>query len=51
MKSVLPAERIERIIYLIRNQKVMLDIDLANLYEVETRRLNEQVKRNMISNL
>jgi hypothetical protein len=34
-------------IYLIRNQKVMLDDDLAELYQVETRRLNEQVKRNM----
>ena len=46
MKSILPGEKIERLIYLIRSQKVMLDIDLANLYEVETRRLNEQVKRN-----
>lgn len=33
-------------IYLIRGQKVMLDDDLAELYRVETRRLNEQVKRN-----
>ena len=33
-------------IYLIRNHKVMLDIDLAELYQVETKRLNEQVKRN-----
>ncbi len=33
-------------IYLIRNHKVMLDIDLAELYQVETGRLNEQVKRN-----
>ena len=33
-------------IFIIRNQKVMLDKDLAELYEVETRRLNEQVKRN-----
>ena len=33
-------------IYLIRDQKVMLDADLAELYEVETKRLNEQVKRN-----
>jgi len=47
MKSILPAERIERIIYLIRNQKVMLDLDLADLYGVETKRLNEQVKRNL----
>ena len=34
-------------IYLIRGQKVMLDSDLAILYGVETRRLNEQVKRNI----
>jgi hypothetical protein len=34
-------------IYLIRNHKVMLDEDLAEMYGVETRRLNEQVKRNM----
>lgn len=34
-------------IYLIRNQKVMLDSDLASLYGVETRRLKEQVRRNM----
>ena len=46
MKSILPAERIERLIYLIRSQKVMLDMDFANLYDVETRRINEQVKRN-----
>jgi ORF6N domain len=34
-------------IYLIREHKVMLDGDLAELYQVETRRLNEQVKRNI----
>jgi len=34
-------------IYLIREHKVMLDGDLAGLYQVETRRLNEQVKRNV----
>ena len=33
-------------IYVIRGQKVMLDEDLAQMYNVETRRLNEQVKRN-----
>ncbi|WP_200800894.1 ORF6N domain-containing protein [Pedobacter caeni] len=33
-------------IYMIRDQKVMLDEDLAESYGVETRRLNEQVKRN-----
>jgi phage regulator Rha-like protein len=39
-------ELIERRIYLIRNQKVMLDVDLADLYQVPTKRLNEAVKRN-----
>lgn len=34
-------------IHLIRNHKVMLDFDLAELYQVETGRLNEQVKRNI----
>ena len=34
-------------IYVIRGQKVMLDTDLAEMYKVETKRLNEQVKRNM----
>lgn len=38
---------IEQRIYLIRGCKVMLDSDLAELYQVETRRLNEQVKRNI----
>lgn len=33
-------------IHIIRGQKVMLDEDLAELYEVQTKRLNEQVKRN-----
>jgi hypothetical protein len=41
-----PAERIERSILLIRGQKVMLDADLARIYHVPTKRLNEQVKRN-----
>ena len=39
-------EQIESQIFLIRGQRVMLDADLAELYEVETRRLNEQVRRN-----
>lgn len=37
---------IERRIYLIRGQKVMIDFDLAGLYGVTTSRLNEQVTRN-----
>ncbi len=42
-----PVEKIEAMIYTIRNQRVMLDSDLANLYGVETKRLNEQVRRNL----
>jgi hypothetical protein len=38
---------IHKMIYVIRSQKVMLDSDLAHLYGVETKRLNEQVKRNI----
>jgi hypothetical protein len=45
--SLIPVERIERAILLIRGEKVMLDIDLAAIYEVTTKRLNEQVKRNL----
>ena len=40
-------ERIERSILLIRGEKVMLDSDLAAIYGVTTKRLNEQVKRNL----
>lgn len=43
---VLPDELVMNKIYYIRGLKVMLDADLAALYNVETRRLNEQVKRN-----
>ncbi len=42
----IPEEIVLNKIFVIRNQKVMLDQDLAELYQVETRRLNEQVKRN-----
>ena len=45
--SLIPAERIERRILLLRGQKVMLDFHLAELYEVETRSLNQAVKRNI----
>jgi len=47
MKELILVEIIERKIYLIRGHKVMLDRDLAELYQVPTRRLNEQVKRNL----
>ena len=40
-------ELIETKIYIIRNQKVMLDHDLAKLYEVETRMLTQAVRRNI----
>lgn len=43
---VVPEERIAQGILMIRGHKVMLDADLADLYGVTTKRLNEQVKRN-----
>ena len=43
----LTQENIESMIYVIRNQKVMLDFDLAKIYGYETKRFNEQVKRNI----
>ena len=45
-KQLIPAEVIERRIYLIRGQKVMLSTDLAQLYDVEPRILVQAVKRN-----
>ena len=47
MKSLIPMEIIEQKIFLIRGQKVMLDRDLAQLYGVETRVLNQAVRRNI----
>ncbi|MBI3312417.1 MAG: ORF6N domain-containing protein [Candidatus Omnitrophica bacterium] len=44
---VVPVEHVERRILLVRGHKVMLDSDLAELYGVLTKRLNEQVRRNM----
>jgi len=46
MKSLLTEERVLQLIHKIRDQKVMLDSDLAEMYGVSTKRLNEQVKRN-----
>jgi len=46
-RSLIPVERIERSILLLRGQKVMLDRDLALLYSVQTRALNQAVRRNM----
>ena len=45
--ALIPAERIERSILLIRGEKVLLDRDLADLYQVETRVLIQAVKRNI----
>ena len=44
-KSLIPSERIEAAIYLIRGEKVMLDRDLAKLYGVSTKVFNQAVKR------
>lgn len=45
--QIVPVELIEQKIYLIRGCKVMLDSDLAALYEVPTKRVNEAVRRNL----
>ncbi len=47
MNDVIIIESVQKKIYLIRRQKVMLDSDLAELYGVTAKRLNEQVKRNL----
>lgn len=46
-RSLVPAGKIEDRILLIRGEKIILDADLANFYGVPTKRLNEQVKRNL----
>jgi len=46
-KALVPYDQIASTIYLLRDQKVMLDRDLAALYGVETKRLKEQVRRNI----
>jgi phage regulator Rha-like protein len=45
-KTIVPEERIEQIIFIIRGQKVILDSDLAALYGVETKNLNKAIQRN-----
>ncbi len=47
MKALIRVELIEEKILVIRRQKVILDVDLAAFYGVSTKRLNEQVKRNI----
>lgn len=46
MKDIMPLETITSKIFLIRGHKIILDRDLAELYGVTTKRLNEQVRRN-----
>ena len=46
-RVIIPAERIERSIFLIRGMKVIIDADLAKLYGVKTKVLNQTVKRNI----
>jgi phage regulator Rha-like protein len=46
-KELIPQEIIEGKIFLIRGRKVIIDRDIAELYEVETRTLNQAVKRNI----
>lgn len=45
--AVITAEQMENLIYVIRGQKVMLDVDLAKIYGYETKSFNQQVKRNI----
>ena len=47
LQTAIAPDVIERHIYLVRGHKVMLDVDLAKLYRVPTKRLNEQVSRNL----
>ncbi len=47
MKSLVPTEQIREKIFVIRDEKVMFDTDLAELYGVETGALNRAVKRNI----
>src|SRR6185295_18410756 len=48
MKALVPARNIQNLIFEFRGMKVMIDVDLAALYETSTRRLREQVRRNKI---
>ena len=47
LQTLVAEQKILNKIYAIRGQKVMIDNDLAEMYGVETKRLNEQVKRNI----
>lgn len=45
--ALIPVEHIAQSIHILRGQRVLLDSELASLYQVQTKRLNEQVKRNI----
>ena len=45
--TILTSARIEKIIYLVRGHRIILDFDLAEIYDVETKQFNQAVKRNM----
>ena len=45
--QLIPIERVEKLIHLARGEKVLLDVDLAKLYGVETKALNQAVRRNL----
>ncbi len=47
MNEIIEKEKVENLIYEVRGKQVMLDSDLANLYNVETKRINEAVKNNL----
>ena len=47
MNEIVEELKIEKMIYEIRGKQVMLDSDLAKLYQVETKRINEAVKNNL----
>jgi len=47
MKGIVPIPEVENLILEIRGHKVILDSDLAKMYEVDTKRLNQQVSRNI----
>lgn len=47
LQTIVAEQKILHRIFVIRGQKVMIDDDLAEMYSVETKRLNEQVKRNI----
>ena len=46
VKGIVPSRPVEGLIHVIRGQRVMLDADLAALYEVPTKALNQAVRRN-----